>query len=263
MPDDKEPGFFVHGYGINNWDQYLSLFEAGRRHACRGEASAAYLAAPESPAWIQEKLGEIKIVVLLRNPVFRAYSLYCWMVMEGYESAPTFAAALEMENDRAASEEFRRRCPQYFADYLYFGTGLYADQVARYLETFGTQHVQIHLFEDLVNRPQELYASVCRFLEIERREIPSTAARNVSIIPRSIGLQNRLRLAQQRSRRVLHMAAWPVTRTCFALMKCNIALGRRERLDVTLQAQLTDRYRSDLARLAGLIGRDLNIWLKP
>ena len=46
MPENKEPGFFTHGYGLDDFDDYLRLFEGGRGKRCVGEATAAYLAAP-------------------------------------------------------------------------------------------------------------------------------------------------------------------------------------------------------------------------
>ena len=131
MPDIKEPSFFVDGWGISDWHWYLSLFEPGRGKKAVGEASVAYLESPESVQLIWEKLPTIKIIILLRNPVERALSLYSWMVMEGHEWLSTFKQALAEEEKRFGDESFRRDNPVYFWSYMYFRNGLYYEQVKK------------------------------------------------------------------------------------------------------------------------------------
>jgi len=66
-------------------DEYLALFkEANANHSLVGEASMAYLTGPSSAQEIHDFNPDAKIIIILRNPVDRAYSLYNWMVQEGY-----------------------------------------------------------------------------------------------------------------------------------------------------------------------------------
>ncbi|MGA3007063.1 MAG: sulfotransferase domain-containing protein, partial [Opitutaceae bacterium] len=121
----KEPAFFVHNFGVFNQEKYLSLFKAGRGKPCIGEASTAYLSSPESPPWIHDVLGRVKIIMVLRNPVARAYSMYCWLTMIGLEPLATFEEALTQESRRMTSLPFRQNCPIDFHNYQYFNAGLY------------------------------------------------------------------------------------------------------------------------------------------
>ena len=82
--EQKEPAFFCDLYGVEHWDFYLTLFEAGRGKKRIGEASTPYLSSPESAGQIHSVLPLAKIIITLRNPVVRAYSLYKWMHANGY-----------------------------------------------------------------------------------------------------------------------------------------------------------------------------------
>jgi len=178
MPAIKEPSFFVYGYGISDFEKYLSFFETASSMRAIGEASTAYLVAPEAPQLIYKMAHDIKIIVLLRNPVHRAVSLYAWMVREGYEWLNTFERALAEEERRFHDPSFRWNNPEYFWDYMYFRSGLYYEQVKRYIDTFGEESVKIYLFEELVNRPTEVYRDVCYFLDITPKFVPNFIAYN-------------------------------------------------------------------------------------
>ncbi len=170
MPEDelyKEPAFFSSYFDMGiEW--YLDFFKAANplTHKVIGEASTSYLTHPQAAQRIYEFNSESKIIIILRNPADRAYSLYRWMVQEGYEYAGTFERALELENYRS-----NRRIPNYFEpvyyyNYLYFNSGLYYKQVKRYLGLFGDS-VFIVKFDDFKNDLKKTYQRICDFLGIE------------------------------------------------------------------------------------------------
>src|SRR2546423_2056748 len=96
--EQKEPAYFCDIYGTNDSDFYLSLFADADGRKRVGEASTAYLTWPASAAKIRATVPEAKIIISLRNPVERAWSLYKWMRAHDYEKIPTFAEALEAED---------------------------------------------------------------------------------------------------------------------------------------------------------------------
>jgi hypothetical protein len=263
VPDVKEPCFFVYGYkhNVSNWEEYLSLFEPGRGKIAIGDCSAAYLAAPESPAWIKEKLGNLKIIILLRNPVERAFSLYAWMIMEGYEWLPTFERALEEEEWRFSSQAFQNNNPEFFLDYLYFRSGLYYQQVKRYLDTFDPELIRIYLFEDLKNTPSQVYKDICQFLEISGDFQPDFLVYNASRFPRFIRLQYLLRWFCRSSERLPVPLGESVRRYLLALIALNVRLGYKGKLSSTLREKLRKAYQEDILKLSELIQRDLSGWL--
>jgi len=261
MPAWKEPSYFVDGYGLSDWDKYLTLFAPGRGKKAIGEASAAYLAAPESPPWIQRELGTPRIIMILRDPVRRAMSLYAWMTMEGYEPAPSFEAALDAEPLRMADPAFARNCPQYFWDYCYFHSGLYAEQVERHLDTFGRGSVRIYLFEDLVEKPGEVLKDVCGFLDVDTNYTTRMRPSNRSRIPRLPKVQRSLRRELMRSHHLPHYPGLAARRCVAAAMALNRWLGRRPVMPREIVQNLRAAYSADVKRLQALIGRELSSWL--
>ncbi|MEW6192542.1 MAG: sulfotransferase domain-containing protein [Bacillota bacterium] len=256
MPYVKEPSFFVQDYGISVWEEYLSLFEPGRGKKAIGEASTAYLTAPESPRWIRQILGDVKIIILLRNPAQRALSLYAWMVMEGYEWLPAFEYALIEEERRFLNESFRFKNPEYFWDYMYFRSGLYYEQVKRYIDTFGNELIKIYLFEDLIGYPSKIYSDVCRFLEVSNEFRPIFTPQNPSKIPRFIKLQHLL-FELKRSGRLPR----PLCSSIQQLITLNVKLGLKPKMPPSLQKKLQEMYRKDIEKLSQLINKDLSHWL--
>jgi hypothetical protein len=261
MAHYKEPAFFTHNFGVFTQEQYLSLFKAGRGKPCIGEASTAYLSAPESPSWIHEVLGKVKIIVILRNPVERAYSMYCWMVMNGLEPVETFAEALNQEGRRTASLEFHQNCPISFRDYQYFNAGLYIDKVRPYINIFGADQVKIWLFDDLKNDPAGFCANVCHFLGIS--SVPGHVLRreNGGVIPRSIPLQYRLRTTRFRTRKRFGQSDRLLTCWYVMAMLINKARGTKKPMAHAIRAQLVEGYRTSVEQLSDLIRRDLSHWL--
>ena len=118
MPEDemvKEPAFFSYVGQRRTFDQYIDIFkEAGENHKWIGEASTVYLTDPESARSIYDFNKNARIIIMLRNPVHRAYSLYNWMVQDGYEYAGSFKKALSLEENRKNVKIPNYFEPEYF-----------------------------------------------------------------------------------------------------------------------------------------------------
>jgi hypothetical protein len=121
----KEPSHFAEpcptwAQRFRDRDAYLDLFkDAGSRRAI-GEASPAYLGAPGTAQRIFNTYPGARIIITLRQPARRAFSLYRFMCMWGLEWLPTFERALEAEEARTFDLELQRRQPFWYAAYLYF-----------------------------------------------------------------------------------------------------------------------------------------------
>jgi hypothetical protein len=258
MSTFKEPNFFVHNYGYGTWHDYLALFSGARGEKAIGESSTGYLCSEESPALIKAALGNIRIIVMLRNPAHRAESLYWWMVREGYEDAATFEEAIEREAEREQDPNFRHTCSEFFLDYLYFKSGLYSKQVCRFLETFGNENVRIYLFEDFVKDPLPICCDIFNFLEVDPDFTPAIAIYNEARVPASPRFQFWLRnhaptclaiLPSRLRRKLLNQ-----------LMEWNIRRGSKPYHDRVAEARLLDRYRGDVQQLEQILDRDLSLW---
>ena len=260
MSTYKEPNFFVPGYGYDDWDDYLSLFAHGHGEKAVGESSTGYLYCEQSPQWIKSTLGDIKIILILRNPAQRAASLYWWMLREGYENAPTLAEALALESSRMQSPTFHTECLHFFPDYLYYHTGLYSEQVRRFLDTFGKENVRIYIFEEFIKQPLDVCRDIFDFLEVDPTFQPKIEVHNAARIPASVPLQYWIRTKAPRYLRfVSARARWKLL---LALMKLNTRKEWVPSPDRQLEKSLIERYRADIGQLERLINRDLSVWLQ-
>ncbi len=165
---DKEPAHFSEQKRsrFGRLDVYERLFkEANDDHKWVGEASTAYLTDPKSARRIARYSPEARIIIILRSPIIRAHSLYRWMVQKGYEYAASFESALRLEHYRSQIDIPNYYEPEYFHNYLYFGSGLYWEQVKRYQDLFHDRVLILRL-EDVVSDPRRELKKLCGFLEI-------------------------------------------------------------------------------------------------
>ena len=110
MSPVKEPAYYASaGAGgeprrrgaIRTRTAYERLFEAATTERARGEASSQYLNDEAAPDRIAADLGDVRLIVSLRNPVDRAYSSYLGRLAGGTERR-TLDDALRMMHETAA-----------------------------------------------------------------------------------------------------------------------------------------------------------------
>ena len=263
--EHKEPAYFCNIYGYRDFEKYLRLFSPAAGYQAIGEASTAYLTSPESARWIRSAYPEARIIILLRNPVERAYSLYRWMIQEGYEWIAPFEAALAVEESRSSDIYFKYHNPQYYYNYLYYSSGCYAEQVRRYLSIFPTSHVLVILLDDLQNSPKETLRQVYELLDVDTSFPRNFNVHNNSKVPLTVRAQftmkqNTKSRLRRRAFRYLSSSARSALRSGMTL---NLFLGgfRHTQLDEATRDGLKLRYRDDVNATSSLIDRDLDDWL--
>jgi hypothetical protein len=260
LPAIKEPSYFLSdavSYGVRGAVEYYGLF-AGAADRVTGEASAGYLADPVAPERIRDELGDVRIIILLRDPVARAYSLWRWMLGEGVEPIRTFESAIAAEEQRAANPASIARFRQARCDYLYVRSGFYAAQVDAYRTRFS--QVLVLLSDDLTDRPQQVFAEVCAFIGVGPRAV-APGRTNVSRVPKWVAGQMGARRALQwlgdhepPGRTVMERLAW-------SAMELNRRFGAAARPSPETEHRLRAGYVDDLARTATITGLDLSAWI--
>jgi hypothetical protein len=265
----KEPSFFCDltppwAREYRTLEAYRALFDgAGRRHAI-GDASTNYLVAPESARRIREQFPDARILILLRNPADRAYSLYRFLCFWGLETVTPFEKALAREADRYGNERFERKWELLYHAFLYYHSGLYSEQIQRYVAAFPRDQIHIVLYDDLKHAPLETVQKVYRFLGVDPDFEPELGVHNQSQFPLSVRLQSLIAsrwrghpLRPSKPMRRRDRLHFPVA---FGI---NMLLGqyRRERLRPDTRRALLERFRPDINRTAALIGRNLDGWL--
>ena len=168
-PSWKEVSFFDRHYARGEaWYRGNFPNSLRARGDLVGEASPSYLFHPLAPERVAGLVPEAKLIVLVRNPVDRAYSHYQHEVALGREPL-SFEYAVAAEYERLRGEEGRLVAdPSYFShawwNYTYRARGLYADQLERWLAVFPREQLLVVPSDDLSADPGAAYASVLAFL---------------------------------------------------------------------------------------------------
>src|ERR1700676_2967624 len=141
---------------IRDEDQYSQLFANTGGKKAIGEASAFYLCFNGTAERIAHAVPDAKIIIILREPVARAYSAYMYLVRDGRETV-RFEEGLRLEEERK-QKDFE---PMWW----YKELSLYYKQVKRYLDVFGTQQVKVLLYDELFTNPKSVLRELFIFLE--------------------------------------------------------------------------------------------------
>lgn len=149
---DAKDLYYFDRYYERGIDWYRTQFRsAGPEHRVVGEVCPDYLAEPSAAKRIRECLGEVRLMVTLREPSARAFSSYLYMRKHGL-GPPTFREALEV-------------CPE-LIDH-----GRYATQLERFRNYADSGLLQISVFDDLKHDPQAFFDEVTAFLGIPQLDL--------------------------------------------------------------------------------------------
>lgn len=235
---------------VRTREAYMELFRETGGASVVGDASVYYLYFPDTAHRIKALNPDAKVIIILRNPVDRAFSAYSHTVRDGRESLP-FEAALRAEDERRTSG--------YQPLWWYREIGMYSKQVRRYLETFDSRHVRVFLYEDLSNM-EHVLAEIFAFLNISQDVSIDTSIRhNASGMPRSRWLYNFFARPNP-----IKNALKPFLPRRFRQRLGSKAKGmtlRHLTLGVQTRYRLMKEYQDDIAALESLIDRDLSHWL--
>lgn len=153
-----------------------------------GESTPCYLYHPHAPKRVAELVPDARIIILLRNPVQRAYSHYNLMREFGIETL-SFEDALRAEPERIA-EDARRlgEDENYFgrmrARYSYVDRGKYIEQVPRWFDYFPASQILILQSEAMYADPPATARQVAEFLGLPDWDPPRTGVASGLFKPR-------------------------------------------------------------------------------
>jgi hypothetical protein len=221
------------------WDDYLRYFSACGDAIAVGEASPNYLRTPGTAARIKASLPHVKLIVSLRNPADRLYSLYQMSIRRGSAHIP-----------------FDQQAFQGSACWIkgnYFWLDLKA-----YFDLFDREQIKVVLFEDLVNDAVSVSRSIYRFLGVDDSFTPKIVVHNFGGVPKSRLMYASFNGARRALKRFIKppdslKALWTATKGRFL---------RKTVMDRKLRQQILDVFRDDILRTQELIDRDLTGWLK-
>ena len=235
------------------FEDYAAYYAPASDATARGDISPSYFYFTDVCQEIRERLGNPKIIIMLRDPVQKAFSQYMHLIRDGRET---------LELNAALAEEPRRIELGYAAMWRYAESSLYTARTRRFMDEFGRDHVKVILFDDLVRNPAQVLQDTFRFLGVD----PAAQVRHESVYNRS---------GVPRSRWMAHLISKPniitsIARTVLplsltgrvkdALQRANT--GGKLRLDAAAKGYLQSYFDADLAQLEQLLGKPIP-WRVP
>lgn len=191
-PDFRGPGddVWVNDVVVSDRSKYLDLYRDATTKSARGDGSVTTLyyaqrAVPE----ILRINPEMRIVVILREPVDRAYSSYTYLRARGVEQEIDFRAAIEAEA--------RRREDNWQHMWHYTGMSMYADDLRTLWHGVGHTQLRVWYYDDLTQNFERALAEIVEFLKLPPFPMgpPHLPRVNVSGTPRSQAAQAAIRWA--------------------------------------------------------------------
>ena len=174
----KEMHFFDNNYhrGITWYRSHFPFEHDNRLHASSGgstlvgESSAYYMFHPLSARRIKEAVPECKIILLMRNPIDRAFSHYQLKLRRRQETL-SFDEALDAEAARLEGEEERILDSPFYHSlahdrFSYMARGHYLEQIIRWQKLFAPNQLMIIESGDLFKRTADVYQRVLQFLDL-------------------------------------------------------------------------------------------------
>lgn len=270
MSPTKEPRFFApelytehckdpyrsgakqHRDSPMSWAEYLQLFVGSEAAIARGEASTEYLYMPKSPERIYQHIPEVKLIAILRDPVERAFSAFCYQLRDGCEKL-SFEAALSAEQHRITERKW-------WPGWHYKQAGFYHQQLIRYFQVFDREQIKIYLHDELSAEPMSVVKDIFQFLGVEDNFVPNLTKENVSGIPQNRLLHNLMTRDNPLKAAVKSLLPSPLREQFSQRIHQKNMRAKPTMLPETRQALKKD-YQQDILHLQDLIQTDLSKWL--
>jgi Sulfotransferase domain len=173
MPETKkELHFFDKEENFDrrpNYKKYHAHFRPGPQHRVLGEASPIYMYWNAAPFRIWSYNPNMKWILVLRNPIERAFSAWNMETQRKAEHL-SFQKAVEEEPNRC-----REALPLQHRVFSYIDRGFYAPQLRRLFNTFGQNNCLVLLNEDLRAKHQHTLHTIFEFLSVDSGVAPPEA----------------------------------------------------------------------------------------
>lgn len=236
---------------IEDISLYEKLFQCAGNDQVKGECSVSYLLSMTAANQIARSVPSAKIIIVLRNPIERAYSHWLMVRAFGVEK-DSFIEAIEKEANEI-SANWR------LDSHNYLGAGMYYEQVKRYFDSFPKNQILVMDYEEVTRDFLRAVNKILQHIGVsEMSKIllahPNTMLRRQSRFHRlnvfltSLGIKSFV--SRYLSMNVKNVA------------KRILYTNSVQKITDNERYYLMDLYREDIRNLGVLLGRDLSHWFK-
>jgi hypothetical protein len=239
-------------------DAYLGLFSGVQKRRRLGEASVWYLYSSEAPTAIKQFSPEAEILIMLRNPIEMLPSLHSQFVYVGIEPEEDFDQALALDAIREQSGG-----PRGFPPASYRSAARYAEQVERYLRTFGADRVHVVSYDAFRERTLDAYRQTCEFLGVDPGFTPALPVVNANKRVKSRVIRRLQRRPPELLRPILHAATTEELRRRAGgvIKRWNTRFETRSPLSPEAAGALEPLVSEQVHALRALLDLDVSRWL--
>jgi len=153
----ESQNLYYNYFKVKSLIEYEKLFDGVTNETAIGEGSVSYLFYKETPAKIKNIIPDVKIIILLREPISRAFSHYLMdnklgLVNDSFENIIFKTSISDKQN-------------LYYQQYVELG--LYYKQIKRYFDIFNKNQIKICFQDDLYQNPLKVMNDIFIFLNID------------------------------------------------------------------------------------------------
>ncbi len=246
-PMDKK----VHIAHVRTWEQYRKLFRDVKDEKAIGEVSNSYLYLPSTAVAIKEKLPDVNIVMILRNPAERLFSQFLMNLRLGKIAEKDLLK--EIENDQ------QKPVKGWGVSHLYLEAGNYYAQVKRYYDTFSASQIKVIIFDDFKKDPEGVMKDLFLFLGVDPEyRVDMGKKYNEAGVPRFGKLNYFL------TQTGLYTLSKKVVPESLKQKVKDIFYSKSKVPKMTSHERqwLLHYYKADIEALSGLLHRDLSGWME-
>lgn len=232
--------------------QYHDLYRPTKQHTLKLDASVSYLYSNTAAKQIAAYDPESRIIMVLRNPIERAFSHYKHLLRDGRETA-SFEEALELEQSRIAKGwEF---------SWHLTAMGMYSQQIQRYLDHFDARQLHIITLEDLKKDPSAVITDITTFLGLSPFEYDlKQQERNASGVARSWILSRMVNWILGYKATINKIIPPKVSHKALQLFRSFNIKKSDLKISDDLRRKLQATFKEDIQKTERLMGRSLDSW---
>lgn len=241
LPRGVKETMFFDQRSKKGLDWYRWHFEHAQAGQAKGEVAPTYFDSHDACNRLKQVASDIRLVVLVRNPVERLFSLYRHHLSKG-RIRVSFEDAIAV-------------------DPRLIGSGKYSVHAAYWESVFSPDQFLYILQDEISHAPQQVFDRLCDFIDIAPRELPDIGYERINSAnaPRSLTLA-RIFSATSTLLRSARM---------YAVVDCAKRLGLKAAfsggpevppMNARTRAQLIAEYTPDVLWLERRLGLDLAAW---
>lgn len=206
---------------------------------------------------ISQTIPDARMLLVLRNPIDRAYSAYWDARKVAVETCLSFEDAIDLEQKRIEHGNFKE-----ISSLTYISHGFYARQIEWYYKVFSKDKIKIILFDDIKNSPLDTIREIFYFLEIEENFQPNFQIKNEAGLPKSVALQ---KLLQKVKMPKIIRPLIPIEKVSDIKTKIirnlNVKRTGYPQMNNDTYSKLYEVYKKEIEALEVIIKKDLSGWL--